>query len=137
MLRGLLADRFQLRFHFEIRQLRTYVLVLGKGRPKLQASMDQDRKEAVNIRATEISGVAIPFGHFVSVLGAQLGYPITNGTGLSGKYDLTFKYVRDDSPGSDGPSVFAALEDLGLKLETRTGPVEAFVIDSAERPHEN
>jgi uncharacterized protein (TIGR03435 family) len=137
MLRALLADRFQLRFHYETRQLRTYALVLGKSGPKFQASKDQDRKEAVNIKATEISGFAIPFGHFVSVLGAQLGYPISNQTGLSDKYDLTVKYVGDDSQGSDGPSVFAALEELGLKLETRTGPSEVFVIDSAERPHEN
>jgi uncharacterized protein (TIGR03435 family) len=137
MLRALLVDRFRLRFHYETRQLRTYALVLGKGGSKFQASKDQDRKEAVNIRATEISGVAIPFGHFVAVLGAQLGSPITNQTGLSDKYDLTLKYVRDDSPGSEGPSVFAALEDLGLKLETRTGPVQVLVIDSAERPQEN
>jgi uncharacterized protein (TIGR03435 family) len=138
MLRSLLADRFQLRFHREMRQLKTSVLVVGKGGPKFQASKDQDQKERVNIRTTEISGAAIPFGHFVSILGAQLGYPITNETGLSGKYDLTLKYVRDDSPGTDGPSVFAALADqLGLKLETRTGPVEVFVIDSAERPREN
>ena len=90
----------------------------------------------MNIRPTEISGVNIPFGHFVSILEAQLGYPVINETGLTGKYDLALKYVRDDS-GSDGPSVFAALADLGLKLEARQAPVEVFVIDSAERPREN
>ena len=137
MLRGLLADRFQLRFHREVRQLSTQALVLAKGGPKLYASKDQGQKESVNIHATEISGVAIPFGHFVSILAAQLGYPITNQTGLSGKYDLALKYVRDDAPDAGGPSVFAALEDLGLKLETRRGPVEVFVIDSATRPRQN
>ena len=91
----------------------------------------------MNIRPTEISGVNIPFGHFVSILEVQLGYPIINETGLTGKYDLALKYVRDDSPGSDGTSVFAALADLGLKLEARQAPVEVFVIDSAERPREN
>jgi uncharacterized protein (TIGR03435 family) len=137
MLRGLLADRFQLRFHREVRLLGTQVLVVAKGGPKLQASKGQDQRERVNIRATEISGVAIPFGHFVSILAAQLGYPITNRTGLSGKYDLTLKYTRDDSPDVGAPSVFAALEDLGLKLETSRGPVEVFVIDSAARPGRN
>jgi uncharacterized protein (TIGR03435 family) len=137
MLRGLLADRFQLRFHREVRQLSAQALVLAKGGPKLHASKDQDQKERVNIHATEISGVAIPFGHFVSILAAQLGYPITNQTGLSGKYDLALKYVRDDSPDAGAPSVFAALEDLGLKLETRRGPVEVFVIDSAAQPRQN
>jgi uncharacterized protein (TIGR03435 family) len=137
MLRALLVDRFQFRFHYETRQLRTYVRVLGKGGPKFQASEDQGRREAVTIRATEISRTGIPFAHFVSILGAQLKYPITNRTGLSGNHDLKLRYVRDDLPDAEGPSVFAAHEDLGLKLETRTGPVEVFVVDSAERPLEN
>src|SRR6516225_9951020 len=137
MLRALLVDRFQLRLHRETPQLKMQVLVVGRSGPKFQASKDQDQKERVNIRPTEISGVNIPFGHFVSILEAQLGYPIINETGLTGSYDLALKYVRDDSPGSDGPSVFAALADLGLKLEARQAPVEVFVIDSAERPREN
>jgi len=137
MLRALLADRFQLKFHRETRELKMQVLVVGKGGPKFQPTKDQDRKESVNIRTTGISGVAIPFGHFVTILEAQLGYPIINQTGLSGKYDLALQYVRDDSPAVDGPSLFAALEDLGLKLETRKAPMEVFVIDSAERLREN
>jgi uncharacterized protein (TIGR03435 family) len=112
-------------------------LVVGKGGPKFPASKDQDQKERVNIRTTEISGVAIPFGHFVSILEAQLRSTITNETGLSAKYDLMLKYVADDAPDGNGPSVFAALQDqLGLKLEARKGPVEVFVIDSAQRPRE-
>lgn len=136
MLRALLADRFQLKFHRETRRLKMQALVLTKSGPNFQASKDQDGKENVNIRPTEISGVAIPFGHFVTILEAQLGYPILNETGLSGKYDLALKYMRDDSLGAAG-SVFGALADLGLKLETRQAPVEVFVIDSAERPREN
>jgi len=139
MLRALLAERFQLKFHRETRQLKIQTLVLAKSGPKFQLSKDQDQKERVNIRPTEISGTDIPFGHFVTILEAQLGYPILNETGLSGQFDLSLKYVRDDSPAAaaDGPSVFAALADLGLKLEARQGPVEVFVIDSAERPREN
>jgi uncharacterized protein (TIGR03435 family) len=140
MLRALLVERFQLKFHRETRQLKIQALVLAKGGPRFQLSKDQDQKERVSIRPTEISGTAIPFGHFVTILEAQLGYPILNETGLSGQFDLSLKYVRDDSPAAaaaDGPSVFAALADLGLKLEARQAPVEVFVIDSAERPREN
>ena len=91
----------------------------------------------MNIRPTEICGIAIPFGHFVWILEAQLKYPITNETRLHGQLDLCLKYMRDDAPG-DGPSVFAALEDqLGLKIEGRRGPVEVMVIDSAVKPAAN
>ncbi|HJZ95324.1 MAG TPA: TIGR03435 family protein [Candidatus Solibacter sp.] len=136
MLQGLLTERFRLRYHRETRQLKVDVLVLAKGGPKFPTSADQDAREQVTIRPTEISGTGIPFGHFVSILEAQLKYPVTNETGLKGKFDLSLKYVREDS--ADGPSVFAALEDqLGLKLESRRAAVDVFVIDSAAKPTEN
>jgi uncharacterized protein (TIGR03435 family) len=141
MLRGLLIERFQLRFHDETRQSTTLALVVAKSGPKFHQSNDDaaGNKERIDIRPTEISGVNIPFGHFVSVLAAQLHRTVTNDTGLSGKFDLSLKYVRDDAPeGSAGPTVFAALEDqLGLKLESRKGLAEVMVIDSAEKPREN
>jgi uncharacterized protein (TIGR03435 family) len=141
MLRALLIERFQLRFHNETRQSTTLALVIAKNGPKFHQSKDDatGNKERIDIRPTEISGINIPFGHFVTVLAAQLKRTVSNDTGLSGKFDLSLKYVRDDAPeGANGPAVFAALEDqLGLKLESRKGSVEVMVIDSAEKPREN
>jgi uncharacterized protein (TIGR03435 family) len=141
MLRALLIERFQLRFHTETRQSTTLVLVIAKNGPKFHQSKDDGAggKERIDIRPTEISGLNIPFGHFVSVLAAQLKRTVTNATGLSGKFDLSLKYVRDDAPDSaTGPTLFAALEDqLGLKLESRKGLLEVMVIDSAAKPSEN
>ena len=138
MLRALLIERFQLRYHTETRQLTTLALARAKSGPKFEPSKDDGtgNKERIVIRAGEISGVNIPFGHFVSVLAAQLKQSVANETGLSGKFDLVLKYTPDNA--SDGLSVYAALEEqLGLKLESRKGPAEVMVIDSAEKPHEN
>lgn len=128
MLRALLADQFQLKFHREIRPLKMQVLVLAKGGPHFAATKDQEQKEQITIRPGEISGTAIPFGHFVTILETQLGYPILNETGLKGSFDLSLKFARDEA--------FASLEDLGLKIESRKAPVEVFVIDSAVRPRD-
>jgi uncharacterized protein (TIGR03435 family) len=39
---------------------------------------------------------------------------------------------------ASGPPIFAALqEQLGLKLESKTGPVDTLVIDHMEKPSEN
>ena len=78
------------------------------------------------------------------VLSGEAGRAVEDRTGLSGRFDFDLEYtptvgIPDASalPG-DRPSFFTALqEQLGLKLEPRRGPVEVFVIESAERPEEN
>jgi uncharacterized protein (TIGR03435 family) len=72
-------------------------------------------------------------------------------TGLSGNFDVDFSFTGTQSPfggqrGPDAgasdpaapPSIFTALqEQLGLKLESQTAPVDVLVIDHVERPSEN
>jgi uncharacterized protein (TIGR03435 family) len=136
MLQALLVERFHFRFHFETRYLTVLGLFKSKNGSKIQPSREAGQRERITIRPGEISGTNIPFGHFVSILQAQMGLPITNETGISGEFDFTFKYDPQDSPGAEpGTSVFAALDDqLGLRLERRKGPTEVMVIDSAEEP---
>ena len=77
---------------------------------------------------------------------------VVDKTGLAGTFDLdlTFTPGTPDQippgplpPGApaidpNGPSMFTALqEQLGLKLDSQTGPVELLVIDRAERPTED
>jgi uncharacterized protein (TIGR03435 family) len=78
-----------------------------------------------------------------------LGAPLTDATGLTGKYDYTIFWsttatdaARRGTPAidePDGPSIFDAVQDqLGLKIEKRKGPVQMLVVDHAEKkPTEN
>lgn len=136
MLQALLQDRFELRFHRESRQMKTLALTMSKRGPLFGPSSDQSQRERVRILPGEISGTGIPFGHFVTILQAQLGYPIANETGLSGNFDLALRFARDGAS-DEAPAAAALEEQLGLKLETRRGPVEVFVVDSAQRPSQN
>jgi uncharacterized protein (TIGR03435 family) len=81
--------------------------------------------------------------------------PVLNKTGLAGKFDVQLEFVVDEAtprfmPGGDmagvlvqpssdppGPSVFTAIEHIGLKLEPAKGPGETLVIDHVERPSAN
>jgi uncharacterized protein (TIGR03435 family) len=103
-----------------------------------------------------INANSVPLATLVRMLGGQLGRPVIDKTGLTGKYDISLKWTPDDgqsiSPlggGSDGgipaapsdtsgPSLFTAIqEQLGLKLESTKGPVLMIVIERIEKPSEN
>jgi uncharacterized protein (TIGR03435 family) len=70
-------------------------------------------------------------------------------TGLNGLFNVRLTWTPDplppgplppDAPPIDpnGPSLFTAVqEQLGLTLESTTGPVDVVVIDSVERPEPN
>ena len=79
----------------------------------------------------------------------QIDRAVIDRTGLSGTFDISLDYlpfVRGTQPNADltgaDPSlpstIFTALEEqLGLKLESTTGPVDVVVIDHVEQPSEN
>lgn len=106
----------------------------------------------------QLTGTNINVGLLARILSRQreLGRLVIDQTGLKGNYDWTLKWTPDQgdpmfrgpdggrpstdvpAPDSSGPSIFTALEEqLGLKLESRKGPIETLVIDSIERPSEN
>ena len=77
----------------------------------------------------------------------QVGGPVTDATGLTGKYDYTIFWstaAQSDlktnaAAEPDGPSLFDALqEQLGLKLEKKKGAVKMLFVDQVEKkPTEN
>ncbi|SDF05268.1 soil-associated protein, TIGR03435 family [Terriglobus roseus] len=68
--------------------------------------------------------------------------PIVDGTGLTGKYDLTLEFRPDSGsprvdPGADdgAPTLIQAVaQQLGVRLESGTGPVRIVLIDHISEP---
>jgi len=137
MVQELLKDRLHLTYHMESSTAKGYALVIAKGGPKLtetkgaakHAYMMTGRLDAAN---ASMSTVAELLAHAV-------GQAVVDETGLKGNYDLSIKYAPMEATDSSLPSIFTAVEEqLWLKLETKTVPVEKFVIDHVERvPTEN
>jgi uncharacterized protein (TIGR03435 family) len=88
-----------------------------------------------------------PLSLFATGLSNQVARTVVDRTGLSGNWDFEFTFtperVRQQAlagnapPDADanGSSIFTAIqEQLGLKLESTTGPVRVLVIDRVERP---
>ena len=86
-----------------------------------------------NAHGHTIEGIHASMSDLAFCMTYGFGRPVVDETGIKGIYDFTVEYSPEE-----GPSIFTALQDqLGLRLETRRGPVETLVIDHAERPNEN
>lgn len=153
MLRKLLTDRFQLSFHRESREFSVYELEVAKGGPKLKATAKPDDAPAL-INVVYPDRIKLParnvtMGDFASMLQrAMLDRPVVDKTGLTGRYDFDLEWAQDESQfdGSVGaapadasaaPFFTAIQQQLGLKLVATRGPVDALIVDKAERPSAN
>jgi bla regulator protein blaR1 len=163
MLQQVLADRLKLALHRETRDLSVYALVLAKGGPKLQDSKPGDtypngfksrdgiaRPGGIRYENGVENGVnslgvgnkmiaqGIPVSTLLWHLQTFLHHTIVDETGLSGAYDFTFQVPSLPPIEASGRILSAALEQqLGLKLEPRTVPMEVLVIDHVEKPSQN
>jgi uncharacterized protein (TIGR03435 family) len=180
MVQNLLADRFGLQVHRERKESGAYRLVVAKGGPKLTeapprdpnappARLDGHLKDGgdgfpelppgipllLSTRGVMIrQAVGESMAELASLLSRQVEKPVTDATGLRGKYDFVLKWraTGRQAPISHGgpdavnrmgeglaPDLMNALqEQLGLRLESTRGELELLVIDRvAKTPTEN
>jgi uncharacterized protein (TIGR03435 family) len=157
MIQKLLADRFQLKYHFEKRELPVYAITIAKTGAKIIKSQDDPKGIPGWNFGRNPSGMIMafrnsPMSQFTAVLQNSMDRPVVDQTGLSGRYDFTLNFTPDaaqaallggppgpaaDNPDS-APSLFTAFQQqLGLKLESTKAPVDVMVIDKVEKPSEN
>jgi bla regulator protein blaR1 len=146
-LRKLLQERFQLEVHTETKELPIYALVVAKGGSKLKPNTSPDGSPGgVMINGHRLEATRLQMDRFAESLSGMMRRTVRNETGLEGFFDLKLEWTPDAAPGAPdkpaeaatGPTLLTALqEQLGLKLESKKGPVEILVIDRAERPTEN
>jgi uncharacterized protein (TIGR03435 family) len=136
MLRKLLEDRFQLKYHRENREESGFALVVAKNGPKMEKSRDDEvttlgpfnkGNPTIAISARRYSMAML--ASFLSTFGPGA---VKDETGLQDFFDINLTWNE-----KEGPSVFTALQQVGLRLEPRKVPVSYFVIDSASRPGDN
>ncbi len=158
MIQKLLADRFQLKFHIEKRELPVYAMVVLKTGAKITVS-DADPNAFPGIGFSQGPGALSLVGRNTGLDAVAnalqsnvLDKPVVNQTGLAGRYDFTLKFAPDETqvanfgarpPASATdldapPDIFSAFQQqLGLKLESTKAAVDVIVIEKVERPSEN
>ena len=156
MVQKLLADRFQLKFHKDTKELSAYVLTVSKTGSKLKKSEgDPSGLPALFFRQlgvlTVTNATMSDFSHLMQA--AVLDRPVVDQTGLEGRWDFLLKWTPDESqfagmgikvpPPTDAaadapPPLFTAIqEQIGLKLEAGKAPVPVLVLDHVEKPSGN
>jgi len=152
MVQSLLADRFNLKFHRETKEMPVFPLVVGKNGPKLKPTKPEDDAARPNRGFQggrgELTALGADMPALATRLSAIVGRPVIDRTALTGKFDFKLQWTPDnpvqmkspDEPVADseqGPSIFAAVQQLGLKLENQKGPVEIIVIEFVQKPSAN
>jgi uncharacterized protein (TIGR03435 family) len=167
MLKTLLTERFKLTAHFEKRELPIYELKVAPGGHKLtpaaRSCEPQSAEEAISgkqpcgfqgggpangfrIRDGEITGL-------VRGLTGLLDRVVVDRTGITGRFDIDLPpwsrglpaperlpepgQEPEAQPDPNGPSIFAVLQPLGLRLEATRGQIEILIVDHVELPTAN
>jgi bla regulator protein BlaR1 len=111
MLQPLLAERFNLKFHHETREMPVYVLVVAKGGPKLKEAAAPTasatsggpprRGMMMGIGTLEANGAQIDM--LAHALSGQVGRTVIDKTGLTGNYDFNLHFTPEQMPPRMGP----------------------------------
>ncbi len=153
LVQKLLADRFQLKFHYDRKELSVYALAPGKGPVKLTKSTATSDLPGLFFRNFgELTVQNATMTDFTQLLqGSVLDRPVVDQSGLAGRFDFVLNWTPDDSqfagmgmkaPATDkpdaAPPLFTAIqEQLGLRLEATRAMAQVFAIDHVEKPSEN
>jgi uncharacterized protein (TIGR03435 family) len=157
MLRNLLKDRFGLRAHresrslevFELRRLRPDTLGPNIRRPNppcATSGTDLTARCGYTESVGNYEAKGLPIATIAGYLERLSGRPIVDLTTLTGAFDASLRFnpsvgpvpgstTTSDAEPEDRPLIFTAVrEQLGLKLEPATAPMEVLVIDAATKP---
>jgi len=152
-LQAVLHDRFGLELRRELRELPIYGLSVAKTGHKLTVPADPGKGPSLNINGGQrIIAKSSTMKSLAEALSMLLGRFVHEETGLEGLYDFKLEFAPDLAVQALGnsrpaepasadvalPSIFTALpEQLGLRLESKKGPVTVFVIGKIDKPSEN
>ena len=152
MMQNLLADRFKLKVHRESRAIVIYALSQAKGGRKIKPVPDGEKRQSGCARnmfgengvTTAVCGNMTPAQLAQQLQTLAPAYfregPVVDQTGLTQSYDFTLAWItmQQSDAGQDGPSMFDAIDKLGLHLERQKGSAEVLVVDQSEKaPAEN
>lgn len=147
MMQKLLADRFKLELHRQIKEVNAMVLTVAKGGHKLK-EVEQEGSPSFSTGRLNLTGKGATIAQLITFISREIRQPIVDQTGLAGRYDYFLDiaaYITDEMRNQPGPPVEApsivanALQgQLGLRVDAKKMPLEVLIVDKIEKtPTEN
>jgi uncharacterized protein (TIGR03435 family) len=161
MMQAMLAERFNLKVHWETRERPVYNLVVAKGGSKLHAAgsmpptadelkafgdrkMPEIHEQGDDPRGDDFIAHECSIQSLVELFSMMMRTNVVDNTGLTEKYDFRLQYNdrASDEKRADDPTLWPPLTDavpyqLGLNLKSAKGPIQVLVIDHIEKPSPN
>ncbi|HXE08251.1 MAG TPA: TIGR03435 family protein [Acidobacteriaceae bacterium] len=157
MLQAMLADRFKLSVHREMKEVPVYELVVAKGGVKFHETKPDEPKPAGatlpggGMMGPGPDGATHMYNFSMNLLCALLSEkserPVVDKTGLTGHYSIDIREpaqmaapsASPNGPTEDDrmPAVADVLKSVGLELKPAKEQVEWLVIDHIEKPTAN
>jgi len=142
MMQALLAERLKVVLHHEPKTLSYLALTVGKNGARLKPAIPGGRRISVSGR---IASGEMTMGLLATLLSRFERQIVVDQTGLRGEFAVQLEWTPENRAAApvtettSGISLFSAVQQqLGLKLELRKGPLDALVIDRAEKiPSDN
>ena len=117
---SILTERFQVKTHFDVKVQPIYNLMIAKAGGKLKPTEAPEAKRGsmytsdINLTAT-----GIPISSLTTFLASETNRSVVDKTGLTGAYDVTLKWSREDqvvNSAENGstdraPAIFTALQE--------------------------
>jgi uncharacterized protein (TIGR03435 family) len=138
LLRALLAERFKLVVHHEMKEVPGYVLRVQRGGHRMRQSAGA--RTYLTARPGLIAGNGRTLNELAAVLEQMVGTPVVDETGVTGPYDIRLEWTPQ--PAALNPVVVAAepevslftavREQLGLRLDPTKVTADVVVVDSVE-----
>lgn len=145
MLQTLLAQRFQLVFHRETKEMAAYVVTVGKNGHKMKQSEGEGEMEIKPTgKELTIAFTHVTLAQLAEFASSPLQGVVVDQTGLKGAWDFTLDpssvAMTQPTDREDAISMIIQLlsEQLGIKIDLKKMPAEVLIIDHAEKiPVEN
>ena len=120
---------------WDLIDLEAPLYVCGGPRRRVLSQWPETRPRPQWPRVHRIEAGGISISTLIDFISGDVDRVVIDQTGFSGPFNLVLDFAPAADPESAGPTIFAAVEEqLGLRLQPASAPVDVLIIDHVERP---